>query len=158
DGLLALGYFTRAYDRMKLDRDDPATDDLEKGLACLGRLGVENELTLWAHAYVDQKRGRYDVAARDLDRVAESPYLNDKPTGDIRTAAADVRKHAGKPGWFHQERTMLALLRAVFARAGGVKGISEIVLGPERTKRLLAPFEALTSARTKLVEEAEKQK
>ncbi len=158
ESLLALGHLTRAYNRMKLEREEPATDDLEAALGSLDRLGVENELTLWAQAVVHQKRGRYEQAARAMDKLAKSPYLDEPTKKELSSAAADLRKHGKDPGFLHRQRTTLVMVQAVVARLGGVEGILTIVLGKEKAQRWLAPFNAMSSARETLREVADSQK
>lgn len=72
--LLAAGYFTRANNRQKLEREEAATDDMVRGLECFEHIGVENELTLWAGAVVHQRKGRYEDSARNLEKIAQSEY------------------------------------------------------------------------------------
>jgi hypothetical protein len=156
--LRAAGYFTRAYVRTKLDRDEAATDDTEKGLEALDRIGIENELTMWGWALVHQRRGRYEESARSLEKLAESPYLDERAKTDIRAAAADMKKHEGSASWFHQQKTTAAIVQALVARAGGAENILAVVLGPERAKQIFAPFLAISSARETLRDMAMKER
>jgi hypothetical protein len=158
DALLAAGYFTRGYDRMKLDRDDPATEDFEKGLDALHRLGADDELTLWASAYVHQRRGKYDEAAHDLETLAASPYLDADTKKEVLAAAAQMKKHGDDPGWFHAERTTAALVRAAVARAGGPERLLGFVIGEERAHQVFSPLAAMSDGGAQLRAVAEREK
>jgi tetratricopeptide (TPR) repeat protein len=158
DALLAAGYFTRGYDRMKLDRDDPATEDFEKALDAVHRLGADDELTLWASAYVHQRRGKYDEAARDLETLAASPYIDAETKKDVLAAAAEMKKHGDDPGWFHAQRTTAALVRAAVARAGGPERLLGFAIGEERAHQVFSPLAAMSDAGAQLRAVAEREK
>lgn len=147
ESLRAVGYFTRAWNRLKLDRRELATSDTEEGLKSLERLGIENELTLWGWALVHQQRGRYEQSADALDKLALSPYLDEDAKREVHAAAADVRKHGSDPGFFHKQRTSLAILKALVARGGGFEQLAVVILGAERTRQILAPILLLAAAR-----------
>lgn len=155
--LLAAGYFTRAYNRQKLEREDPATDDMVRGLECFEHIGVENELTLWTGAVVYQRKGRYDDSARNLEKLADSSFLDDEAKKDIRAAAADVKKQSKEQGWFHEERTTMAVTRAVIARLGGAENILAFFIGKEEAHSFFAPFEAMSKLREQLRDAAKKE-
>lgn len=155
--LLAAGYFTRAYNRQKLEREDPATDDMVRGLECFEHIGVENELTLWAGAVVYQRKGRYDDSARNLEKLADSEYLDDDAMQEIRAAAVDVKKQSKDHGWFPKERTTVAVTRAVVARLGGAENILAFFIGKEDAHAFFAPFEAMSKTREQLRDAAKKE-
>jgi hypothetical protein len=155
--LLAAGYFTRAYNRQKLEREEPATDDMVRGLECFEHIGVENELTLWAGAVVYQRKGRYDDSARNLEKLADSEYLDEDAKKEIRAAAVDVKKQSKDQGWFHKERTTVAVTRAVVARLGGAESILAFFIGKEEAHSFFAPFEAMSKLREQLRDAAKKE-
>jgi hypothetical protein len=140
ESLLAAGYFLRAWNRMQLDREEPAADDVELGLGSLDRLGVENELTWWGWAFVHTRRERYAEAATNLDKLAGSPYVDESTRQELRDNAQLLREHGGRIPLFRQQRAALVLVRALVARAGGLEKILIHVLGEEQARRVYAPL------------------
>ncbi|WP_082207234.1 hypothetical protein [Corallococcus macrosporus] len=138
--LLATGYFLRAWNRMGLERERAAEDDLERGLASLERLGIENELTWWGWAFIHFRRERYEQSARSLDTLAKSPYLGDAARRDIQASADAMRAHGDQLPIFLQARAAAILGQALVARAGGPEKIAVTLLGPERAGQVLAPL------------------
>lgn len=155
---LAVAYLTRAYNRSKLERDDPATEDLALALESLDRLGIENELTWWAHAIVWQKRGEYQKSAHALDKLSESEYLEPEVKADLKAVAAEMRKNDKKRTWFHQRRTQVAIFRAVLARLGGVEGVVGFFVGKDKAHKWIGPFTSMSAAREALRDVAASQK
>lgn len=150
DALLAIGHFSRAYNRLRLKREDAATTDLEAGLGALQRLGVENELTWWGWSFVHARRGRYEEAAQALERLAESAYVEDAMRPEIRASAAELRQHREKLPVFLEARAFLVLARALIARAGGTELLLAAVVGPELAEQIHAPLLWADRVRSKL--------
>jgi hypothetical protein len=140
EGLLALGYFLRAWNRMQLERDEQATDDVERGLGALEKLDIENELTWWGWALVHYRRERYAESAANLDKLALSPYLDEPTRQELQTSADELRMHGKSLPVFRQQRAAVILARALVARAGGLEKILVTVLGEERAKQVYEPL------------------
>jgi hypothetical protein len=149
-GLRAAGYFLRAWNRMGLHRDDAAVDDVEKGLAELKALGIDNEVTQWGWAVVHAHRGRYPEAAAELERLAQSPNLDAETKRELAEAATELRAHGKGIPVLLQARAMVIIGQALLARAGGLENVLRTVLGDERAKELAAPLEWLARTREKL--------
>ena len=148
DGMRALGHFLRAWNRMQLKRDDPAAEDVEQGLAALERLGIENELTWWGWAFVHYKRERYPEAAKNLEKLAHSPYVDEPTRKELLASAGELRTHGESLPIFQQQRAALILVRALVARAGGLEKILVTVLGEERAKQVYEPILWMDRVRT----------
>jgi hypothetical protein len=148
ESMRALGHFLRAWNRMQLDREDPAADDVERGLAALERLGIENELTWWGWSFVHYKRERYAEAATNLEKLAGSPYLDEPTRRELRTSANELRTHGKSLPIFRQQRAALILARALVARAGGLEKLLVKVLGEERAKQVYEPILWMDRVRT----------
>lgn len=148
----AAAYFLRAWNRMGLKRDDAAADDLEKGLAELQIIGVDNELTQWGWAFVHARRERPEQAAEQLDKLAHSPNLDEKTRAELAEAAADLRKSGKGIPLLLQTRAMVIIGQALLARAGGFERVLEELLGPEKAKQVLTPLTWLVRAREKLAQ------
>ncbi|PTL77164.1 hypothetical protein DAT35_46490 [Vitiosangium sp. GDMCC 1.1324] len=140
EGLLAIGHCLRAWNRMQLERDEQAADDVEAGLKSLEKLGVENELTWWGSALVSYRRERYPEAAASLDKLARSPYLDEPIRKELQASADELRKHGKSLPVFRQQRAAVILVRALVARAGGLEKILITVLGEERAKQVYEPI------------------
>ncbi|AKJ04771.1 hypothetical protein ATI61_101156 [Archangium gephyra] len=138
--LLAAGYFLRAWNRMGLERERAAEDDIERGLRSLEKLGVENELTWWGWAFIHFRRERYEESAKYLDRLADSPYLGERERQEVRASAEEMRQHGDSLPIFLQARASVILAQALIARAGGLENILVTVLGPEQAKQVYAPI------------------
>jgi hypothetical protein len=151
-GERAAAYFLRAWNRMGLERDDAAADDLERGLKQLEALGIDNELTQWGWAFVHAQRERPIEAAVQLDRLSRSPYLDEKVRGELADAAADLRKSGKGIPLLLKTRAMVILAQALLARAGGFERVLEAVLGPEKAQQLMAPLRWLRRAREQLAQ------
>lgn len=140
EGLLATGHFLRAWNRMGLKRERAAEDDIESGLRSLEKLGIENELTWWGWAFIHFRRERYEESAKNLDKLAASPYLGEAERKEIAASAGEMRQHGDKLPIFLQARAALILGQALIARAGGLENILVTVLGPEQGKEIYAPI------------------
>ncbi|WP_257457669.1 hypothetical protein [Archangium lipolyticum] len=139
EGLLAAGYFLRAWNRMQLKRDEPAADDVERGLKSLENLGIENELTWWGWAFVHYRREKYPEAAVSLDKLASSPYVDEPTRQELQASAEELRQHGKSLPIFRQHRAALILVRALVARAGGVEELLVTLLGEERARQVYEP-------------------
>jgi len=148
--LKAAGYFLRAWNRMGLHRDDPAADDLEKGLGELKLLGIDNEVTQWGWAVVHARRGRYVEAADEVDKLAHSENLDADTRQELAGAAKELRTHGKGIPVLLQARAMVILGQALLARAGGIEHLLLVVAGEERARRLSAPLEWRQRTREKL--------
>jgi len=146
--LTAVGYFVRAWNRMHLKRDDPAAEDVEQGLAALERLGIENELTWWGWAFVHYKRERYPEAAKNLEKLANSPYVDEPTRKELLASAGELRTHGEGLPIFQQQRAAIILVRALVTRAGGLEKILVTVLGEERAKQVYEPILWMDRVRT----------
>lgn len=138
--LRATGYFLRAWNRMQLKREELAADDVDEALQSLARLGIENELTWWAMAFVHLQRERYAEAAASLDRLALSPYVDEATRAELQASAQSLRTQGQRTPLFQKERAVIPLARALVARAGGADKVLSSVLGEERAVQILAPF------------------
>lgn len=145
--LLAMGYFLRAWNRMQLEREGPAADDVERGLGSLEKLGIENELTWWGQAMVHSRRERYAEAAASLDKLAASPYLDEPTRAEIHASAEELRAHGKSLPVLRQQRAAIILVRALVARAGGLEKILVTVLGEERAKQVYEPIQWMDRVR-----------
>lgn len=148
--LLAGGYFARALNRFALDRDDPATADLEAGLKQLQSIGVDNELTDWGFALVYARSKRYDEARKHLEKLAASPNLSDADRAEIRACAATLGKWDKGFVPFGKTRAQLVIVRALIARAGGLETIFSSLLGPELGPKVYAPLALIDRVRAQL--------
>jgi hypothetical protein len=140
EGLLAMGYFLRAWNRMRLERDEQAAEDVERGLGSMEKLGVENELTWWGWALVHYRRERYAESAASLDMLARSPYLDEPTRQELQASANALRTHGESLPVFRQQRAAIILVRALVARAGGLEKILVTALGEERAKQVYEPL------------------
>ncbi len=151
--LLALrgaGRLARGWNRLEMDREQPGLDDLDAGLKDLEGAGIENELTLWTWATVHARRGRPADAAACIDRLAESPYLEESVRAELRDSAAALRSSGKLPGKLQQGRALYLVTRALVARGGGVEKIAARVVGPERAHRLVTPFDELVALQARV--------
>lgn len=146
-GARAAGYFVRAWNRMGLERDEAATGDLEKGLDELKALGLDNELTQWGWALVHARRGRWDESAAELDKLAQSPHLDEATRADLKQAAQDLRGQAHRLPVLLEARATVILAQALLSRAGGVEALLVLFLGEESGKQLAAPLAWLERTR-----------
>ena len=146
----ATGFFLRAWNRMGLEREEPAADDLEKGLAELKAIGVDNELTQWGWAVVHAHRGRYADAAVELDTLASSPNLDGATKQELAEASKAMRSNGKGIPVLLQTRAMWIVGQALLARSGGVEHILVTLLGEEDGKRLALPVTWLERARRAL--------
>jgi|GEM_PF-1483474 len=138
--ILATGYFLRAWNRMGLERERAAEDDIERGLHSLEKLGVENELVWWGWAFLHFRRENYDESAKYLGKLADSPYLGERERQEVRASAEAMRQHGDKLPIFLQARAAVILGQALVARAGGLEPILVTVLGAERAKQVYGPI------------------
>jgi len=141
------GHMLRAWNRLALDRDEPATDDLEAALADCKELGLDNELTDWVGVTVAIRRDRPAEAAQRLLKLSASPYLDDAEKAQIRDYATKLDK---KRMLFGKGRAQLILVRALVARAGGVEKILGRATTPEQASRLMGPLSFLSNVQTKI--------
>lgn len=140
---LSLGYFLRGWNRLRMGRDEQAADDFEEGLRLTKAITGENELTLWASAFVALKRGRFAEAGQGLEQLAASPYL-DPGTRTRLLAEAEALKTKGKPtDAFKQAQTGAWVIRALVARAGGPEKALACLVGEEQARRLYGPVASL---------------
>ncbi|MBI5543709.1 MAG: hypothetical protein HY901_07480 [Deltaproteobacteria bacterium] len=141
----AAGHIARAWNRLGLNREKRAADDLEAGLASLTKAGVDNELTQWAWAVLHYYRKKPDEAAKDLEKLAQSPYLDEKTRTEIRTAAASIRGQ--RPGIFGSVRAGAIIGGALVARAGGGARILATLFGEETATQVQQPLTWLSQMR-----------
>ncbi|HEY3446670.1 MAG TPA: hypothetical protein VGK67_09920 [Myxococcales bacterium] len=134
----AAGHVARAWNRIGLSREKLAADDLEQALDSLGKVGIDNELTQWAWAFVHYVRGKNAEAAKDLLKLAESPNLDESAKNELREAAKNIEKQ--KPGIFGSVKAGTVIGGALLTRAGGMDKILETVFGGENAKTLHAPL------------------
>lgn len=150
EGGRAIGYFVRAWNRTALGRRDQATDDVEKGLASLEKLGIDNELTQWGWALVHQRRGRYAKSAESLAKLAQSPHLDDEGRAAVRACAEEMKKEGADPGLFSKPKTMMLVARALFARLGGVEKLIIELAGEDKGRAIYAKLAWMDRARHSL--------
>lgn len=140
---LSAGYFLRASNRLQMDRDERAADDLEAGLNLAKKVTGENELILWASAVVDLKRERPVEAARNIEKLAASPYLEPDTRERLLAEAEKLKKDPDRAGAFKQLQTGAWVARAVVARAGGPEKALACLVGDEQAQRLYRPISSL---------------
>ena len=145
--LKAAGYFVRAWNRMGLGRDDASTEDLEKGLAELQAMGVDNELTQWGWALVHARRGRYEASALELEKLAKSEHLDAATKTELEAAAVAMRSESHAIPLLLQTRATVILAQALLARAGGLEHVLIVLLGEEQGTRAAAPVRWLERTR-----------
>ncbi len=153
--MLGIGHVARAWNRMGLDRGEGAVDDLDVGIEHLAHAGGENELVLWGRAFVHAKRGRYEKAAEALDRLADSPHLEETAKQEVRVSAASLRSKGTDPVIFAKYRAMGDLIAALLARAGGLERVLVAALGEEKGKQAYRPVAWLHGARVGFQQAAE---
>jgi hypothetical protein len=153
--LRAAGHFLRAWNRLGLDRDDPAAEDVEAGLADLQKLGLENELTHWGWAFVHYRRGRYAEAGAELEKLAQSPHLDEPQRAEMLAAAEGLKKKQKGLAIFGKARAATLLTGALIARLGGLQHLLELGLGPETSKKIYAPLAWLDRLRTHVTHPAD---
>lgn len=137
--LLSAGHFLRAWNRLQMDCEEPATEDLEAGLRLLEKAGGENELTLWASAFVDYRRGRYGDAGRKLEKLAASPYLEPAVREELLADGRSLQESKRMPGLFKKGRAGFLIARAILERAGGPEKVLARLVGQEEARRIFAP-------------------
>jgi hypothetical protein len=153
--LLIAGYLLRAVNRFALHRSELAYQDLEAMLKQLAGAGIDNELSQWAGAMVHIHQKRYEEAAADLARLAQSPYLSDADRSEVRACSEQLRGlHQGFV-LFGTQRAQLVIGRALIARAGGVQHILTQLLGAERAAQVYAPVAFLSAVSAELPKSAQ---
>jgi tetratricopeptide (TPR) repeat protein len=148
------GYFVRAWNRLGLDRNDQATDDVEKGLSALEQVGIENELTHWGWTFVHLQRGRIEKAGVSLGKLAESPYLHAEARAELRDSAKTLQEQGDATGFFSaagKAKAGFVIGSALLARVGGVRGALALLLG-QRAPPIVAELDRLTRLRTGVAE------
>ncbi|MCU0698524.1 MAG: hypothetical protein MUC96_18645 [Myxococcaceae bacterium] len=148
----AAAHFLRAWNRMGLGRDEAAADDLEQGLKSLEALGIDNELTQWAWAFVHAQRNRPEQAAEQLDKLSRSPHLDEKTRGDLADGARDLRTSGKGIPVMLKARAMSIIAQALLTRIGGLEGLLVVTLGRERAEKLMVPLSSLRRAREQLAD------
>lgn len=141
--LLSAGYFLRAWNRLQMGREEPATEDLEAGLKLLEKGAGENELTLWASAFVDYRRGRYGDAGLKLEKLAASPYLEPGVREELLSDAKRLQEGKRMPGLFKKGRAGFLIARALVMRAGGPEKLLARLVGEEGARRVFAPVASM---------------
>ncbi len=147
-----VAYALRAWNRLGLERDDAAADDLERALKELEAAGLKGELFDWGWAVVHAQRGKMAEAADDLERLAASPYLEEKQREELREAAKSMRAGGKGIPVFLRARSFTILAQALLARAGGLEKVLVELFGEEEGKKLYAPVAWLDSAKKNLRE------
>jgi len=142
----------RAWNRMGLKREDASTEDLEKGLAELKALGIDNELTQWGWALVYARRGRFSESAAELDKLAASPHLDERTRAELKDAAAAMRGNGKGIPVLLEARATFILAQALLSRAGGVEPLLVLVLGEEAGRKVAAPLAWLERTRRGLAQ------
>lgn len=145
--LRSIGHFLRAWNRMELKREDAAAEDIEAGLASLQKLGIENELTWWGWAYLHYRRGKYEEAAGDLEKLARSPYVSEPERREILEAAEGLRRSKDDLAVLARAKGLLLIGRALLARAGGLDRVVAAVLGEEAARRMRERIEWIDRVR-----------
>jgi hypothetical protein len=109
---------------------------VEKGLASLEKMGIDNEATQWGWAFVHWRRNRPAKAAEQLAKLAQSPYLDEAGKKEVLACAEELKAEAKDPHLFSHQRAAMILGKALVARAGGPEKILILVAGEERGKVL----------------------
>ena len=68
-----------------------------------------------------------------------------------------MKKQSKDQGWFHKERTTIAVTRAVVARLGGAENILAFFIGKEEAHSFFAPLELMSKTREQLRDAAKKE-
>lgn len=152
--LRAAGHFLRAWNRIGLERDDPASEDVEAGLADLQKLGFDNELTQWGWAFVHYRHGRYAEAGADLEKLAQSPHLDAAQKAELLASAEGLKKKQKGLAIFRKARAATLLSGALIARLGGLQHLLELGLGPD-SQKIYAPLAWLDRLRTHVTHPAD---
>ncbi len=140
---LSAGYFLRAGNRLRMGRDEQAADDFEEGLRLTKGIAGENELTLWASAFVAFKRGRFVEAGQGLEKLAVSPYLEPETRERLLAEAKRLEREEKGADAFKQVQTGAWIVRALVARAGGPEKALAGLVGEEQARRLYRPVASL---------------
>lgn len=136
-GFRAAGHFARAWNRMGMNRDDAAAADLKEALKDLEGLGIDNELTQWAWAFVHAQQGNFEESAAELAKLAQSPHIDQATRAEILADAAMMRTAKKKVPILGKVKAGAILGQALLKRAGGFHGIASLVTGnPEAAKGL----------------------
>lgn len=122
-GFRAAGHFARAWNRMGMNRDDAAAEDLKEALKDLEGLSIDNELTQWAWAFVHAQQGNFADSATQLEKLAHSPNLDASLRAQILADAAAMRATNKKVPALGKVKAGAILGQALLRRAGGVPGI-----------------------------------
>ncbi len=143
----AAGHFFRAWNRFGLGRERSAEEDLAAGLDALDRAKIENELTLWARAFLAIRHQQPAQAADALDKLAKSPYLSVEVRNEIQEAADGIRQ--GKPNsTIGQARAVAIVVPALIARAGGLESILCTLIGEKHGRQVSAKLAWLSRIRS----------
>lgn len=137
--MLATGYFTRAWNRYGLKREDAAVADIEQGLKALEKVGIENELTWWGWTLVYVHQKKYPEAAAKLDKLAASPFIEEANRKELKEAADALRSNTSFP-LIGETKAMVLVGKAVIARAGGIEKLLSDVLGTEVAAKVMKPL------------------
>ncbi|MFL5320363.1 MAG: hypothetical protein ACJ790_11955 [Myxococcaceae bacterium] len=137
--MLAAGYFVRAWNRYGLKREDAAVDDVERGLKALEKLGVENELTWWGWTLVYVHHKNYPEAAEKLEKMAQSPYVDEKTRNELHETAESMKTNKQLP-LIGQARAMSLVAEALVARAGGLEKLLGDVVGEKAAHDAMKPI------------------
>jgi tetratricopeptide (TPR) repeat protein len=133
--LRAVGHFARAYNRLDLGREKLAEDDIEAGLKALEALKIDNELTDWGWAILHYRRGRYSESARFLEKLAQSPFLDEAGKAEMRDAASAMKRQEKSFSLLAKGKGAGLIVRALITRAGGLENVLVALLGSEEGKK-----------------------
>jgi hypothetical protein len=136
-GLRAAGHFARAWNRMGMNRDDAAAEDLKEALKDLEGLGIDNELTQWAWAFVHAQQGNYAESAVQLEKLAQSPHLDEKTRAEIRADAKALGENKKVPV-LGKAKAAAILGQALLKRGGGLEHILDVIVGSEEAAKPIA--------------------
>lgn len=136
-GFRAAGHFARAWNRMGMNRDDAAAEDLKEALKDLEGLGIDNELTQWAWAFVHAQQGNYAESAVQLEKLAQSPHLDEKTRAEIRKDAKALGDNKKVPV-LGTAKAAAILGQALLKRGGGLEHILDVIVGSEDAAKPIA--------------------
>lgn len=90
---------------------------------------------------------RFDQSATELDKLAQSPHLDEKTRTELTAAAVSMRSQEHALPLMLEARATFILAQALLSRAGGVEHLLSLVVGDEHAKQLALPLTWLERTR-----------
>lgn len=149
--LRAAGHFARAWNRMGLGRNETAAEDIKLALVDLEGLGIDNELTQWGWAFVHHQQQNYAESAKQLEKLALSPHLDEATRAEIKASAAALSANSNAPV-LGRARGGVIIGKALLSRAGGLDHILDVAVGSDAATQAKKPLEWLRTSREQLAQ------